>query len=70
MKLPCMTIIGVYGQEKDSTLVGHVPVECLALVDNFLNADKENRFAAVVTGKQKREASLVVLAEFNGRTMK
>ena len=35
--------IRVYKQGKDSTLVVHVPIECWALVDIFLNADKENR---------------------------
>ena len=38
---------GVCTQGKDSTLVGHVPIECWALVDIFLNADKENRLTAV-----------------------
>ena len=47
--------IGVYNQEKDSALVGHVPIECSTLVDNILNADKENRLTAVVTDKRKRE---------------
>ena len=32
------SVMGVYKQEKDSTLVGHVPMECLTLVGNF---DKE-----------------------------
>ena len=46
-------VIGVYKQERDFTLVGHVPIECSTLVDNFLNADKESRLAAVVTSKRK-----------------
>ena len=46
--------IGIYKQEKDSTLDGHVPIECSTLVDNVLNTDKENRLTAVVTGKRKR----------------
>ena len=37
--------IGVYKQEKYSTLVGHVTIECSTLL-NFLNADKENRLTA------------------------
>ena len=37
--------IGVYKQEKYSTLVGHVPIECSTLL-NYLNADKENRLTA------------------------
>ena len=51
--------IGVYKQEKDSILVGHVPIEYSTLVFNFLNADKENRLRAVATGKQKREVGVV-----------
>ena len=43
--------IGVYKQEKDSTLVGHVPTECSTLVDNFSNADIENRLTVVVNVK-------------------
>ena len=60
--------IGVYKQEKDSTLVGHVHIECSTLVDNFLNLDKENKSTALVTGKQKRKVDLVVSAEFTDRT--
>ena len=45
--------IGVYKQQNYSTLVGHVPIECSSLLDNFLNTDKENRLAAVVTGFRK-----------------
>ena len=48
--------IGVYKQEKST------------LVDLFLNDDKENELA--VTGKQKRDFSLVVPREFTGRTKK
>ena len=62
--------IGVYKQEKDSTLVGHVPIEFSILVDNFLKADKENRLTSVVICKRKRDVGLVVLAEFAGRTKK
>ena len=47
--------IGVYKKEKDSTLVGYVPMECLTLVDDFLKAGKENRLTAVVSGKRKRK---------------
>ena len=47
--------IAVYKQEKNSTLIGHVLKEYSTLVDNFVNADKENRLMAVVTAKQKRE---------------
>ena len=39
-------------------------------MDNFVNADKENKLMAVVTGKQKREVGLVVPAEFTGRRKK
>ena len=62
--------VGAYKQEKNSTLVGHVSMECSTLVDNFLNADKENRLTAVVAGKRKREVYLVVPAEITGRTKK
>ena len=55
-------VIGEYKQEKDSTLVGHVPMECSTLVESFLNADKENRLATAVTDKRKREVGLVVPA--------
>ena len=55
--------IGVYKQ-MDSTLVGHVPIECSALMDNFLSADEANRLSAAVTGKRKREVGLVVPAKF------
>ena len=48
--------IGVYKQEKST------------LVDLFLNDDKENELT--VTGKQKRDFSLVVPREFSGRTKK
>ena len=48
--------IGVYKQEKST------------LVDLFLNDDKENEL--MVTGKQKRDFSLVVPTEFTGRTKK
>ena len=65
-----MHAIELNKQEKDSTLVGHAPIECLNLVDNFLNADKENRLTAVVIGKQKREVDLVVPVDFTGRTKK
>ena len=61
---------GVYKREKGFTLVSRVPIECSTLVDNFLNAHKENRLASVVTGKGKREVGLVVAAEFTGRTKK
>ena len=39
-------------------------------MDNFLNADKENRSRAAVTGKQKQEVGLLVPADFTGRTKK
>ena len=45
--------IEVYKQEKNSTLVGHVLIECSNLVDSFLNADKDNRSTTVVTCKRK-----------------
>ena len=57
--------IGVYKQQNYSTLVGHVPI-----VDNFLNTDKENRLAAVVTGFRKWEFGQVVQVEFTGRMKK
>ena len=38
-------------------------IECSTLVDHFLNADK-NRLTAVVNGKRKLEAGLVVPTEF------
>ena len=63
--------IGVYKQEKGSTLVGHVLIKYSTLLDNnFLNSDKENRLIAVVTGKRKGAVGLVVLAEFTSRTKK
>ena len=62
--------IGVYKQPKYSTLGGHIPIECSTLVDNFLNANKENRLAAVVTGFRKWEFGLIVQAEFTGRMKK
>ena len=62
-----MTIMPLgYTNKKDSTLVGHVPVGFLTLLDNFLNADKENRLKA----EMEREVGLVVPAELTGRTMK
>ena len=60
----------LHKQEEDSTLVGHVPIECSTLVDNFLNTDKENILMVVVTVKRKRDVGLVVLAELTGRTEK
>ena len=63
-------VIGVCKQVKDSTLVGHVLIGCSTLVDNFLNADKENILTAVVTGKRKREVGLVAPVEFTVRTKK
>ena len=62
--------IGVYKQPKYSTLGGHVPIECSSLVDNFLNTDKENRLAAVVTGFRKLEFGLIVHPEFTDRMKK
>ena len=59
--------IGEYKQEKRFHLVGHVPIECLTLVDSFSNAGKENRLMAVVTGKQKREVGLSLPAKFARR---
>ena len=35
-------VTAVYKQEKNSTLVGRVPKDCLTLVDNFLNIDQKN----------------------------
>ena len=61
---------GVYKQKKGSTLVGHVPMKCSTLEDNLLSAIKENRLAAVVTGKRKRKVGLVVPAELTGRMKK
>ena len=63
-------VIGLYKQEKDSILAGHVPTGCSTLVDNFSNADKESKLTAVINGKRKREVGLVVPAEFTGRTKK
>ena len=60
-------VIGGYKQEKDSTLVAHVPMELSTLVESSLNADKENGLATVVTDKRKREVGLVVPVEFTGR---
>ena len=54
----------------DSTLAGHVTIECSALMDNFLSADEANRLSAVVTGKRRREVGLVVPAEFTCITRK
>ena len=36
-------VTGIYKQEKYSTLFNHLPAECSTLLDNFVNADKENR---------------------------
>ena len=72
MKLPCKSImlLEYINKKKNSTLVGHGPIECLTLVDNVSNADKENRLTAVVNGKRKREFRLVVPIGFTARTKK
>ena len=45
-------------------------MQCSTLEDNLLNAIKENRLAAVVTGKRKQKVGLVVPAELTGRMKK
>ena len=45
-------------------------MQCSTLEDNLLNAIKENRLAAVVTGKRKRKIGLVVPTELTGRMKK
>lgn len=45
-------------------------MQCSTLEDNLLNAIKENRLAAVVTGKRKRKIGLEVPAELTGRMKK
>lgn len=62
--------IGVYKQEKDSTLVDHVPIDCSTLVDNFLNTGKENRLTAVVTGKRKRHVATILHIELEKKKKK
>ena len=56
--------IGVYKRvdkpDEKPKLFGHVPIECSALLDYFLNADNSNKKVTAVTGKRKREIGLVV----------
>ena len=47
---------------------GHVPIELLHLLKNFLEAETENKLCAQVTGKRKREVGLVVPAKFTAPT--
>ena len=46
--------------DKKPKLNGHVPTECSAVLDYFLNADNSNKMVTAVTGKRKREIGLVV----------
>ena len=60
--------IGVYKRvdkpDEKPNLVGHVPIECLALLDYFLNADNSNKMVTAVTGKRKCKIALVVPGKF------
>ena len=66
--------IGVYKRvdkpDEKSKLVGHVPTECSALLDYFLNADNSNKMVTAVTEKRKRKIGLVVPGEFTCLTKK
>ena len=66
--------IGVYKRvdkrDEKPKLVGHVPIECSALLDYFLNADNSNKMVIAVTGKRKREIGLVVPGKFTCLTKK
>ena len=66
--------IGVYKRVDQSDekpkLVRHVPIECSALLDYFLNADNSNKMATAVTGKRKRKIGLVVPGKFTCLTKK
>ena len=66
--------IGVYKRvdkpDEKPKLVGHVPIECSALLDYFLNADNSNKMVTADTGKRKREIGLVVPRKFTCLTKK
>ena len=48
--------------ETEDLFVGHIPCEISKLIHCFLKSDKFNSVVATVTGKRKREMSLVVPA--------
>ena len=50
--------------DEKSKLVGHVLIECSALLDYFLNADNSNKMVKAVTGKRTCEIELVVPGKF------
>ena len=55
--------IGVYKRvdkpDEKPKLVGHIPIECSALLDYFLNANNSNKMVTAVTGKRKCEIVVV-----------
>ena len=56
---------GAYSKTNEKLkLVGHVPIECLSLLDYFLKGDSANKLIATVEGKRKREIGLVVPGKF------
>ena len=63
--------IGVYrtpSESEQKMLVGHVPIELSSLMNNFLKANDSNKLVAKVSGKRKREVSLVVPVKFKALT--
>ena len=60
--------IGVFKSDDPETLVRHLPIEISCLLTYFLEASPENKLNAIVIGKRKREAGLVVPAKYAALT--
>ena len=54
--------------DAENTLAGHLPIELSRLLTFFLQANADNLLTAKVTGKRKREVSLVAPAKFTAFT--